>query len=96
MTKTKNPNWFDISMDAWALAAESNMVIAARLGSLAIGGPNAAREAERMVSEKVAANMALGVDLMTGKHGLSPESVMSGSIAHYSKSVTANRKRLLG
>jgi hypothetical protein len=96
MTKTKNPNWFDISMDAWALAAESNMVIAARLGSLALGGPNAAREAERMVSEKVAANMALGVDLMTGKHGLSPESVMSGSIAHYSKSVTANRKRLLG
>ena len=96
MTKTKNPNWFDISMDAWALAAEANMVIAARLGSLALGGPNAAREAERMVSEKVAANMALGVDLMTGKHGLSPESVMSGSIAHYSKSVTANRKRLLG
>lgn len=96
MTKTKNPNWFDISMDAWALAAESNMVSAARLGSLALGGPNAAREAERMVSEKVAANMALGVDLMTGKHGLSPESVMSGSIAHYSKSVTANRKRLLG
>lgn len=96
MTKTRNPNWFDISMDAWALAAESNMVIAARLGSLALGGPNAAREAERMVSEKVAANMALGVDLMTGKHGLSPESVMSGSIAHYSKSVTANRKRLLG
>ena len=96
MTKTKNPNWFDISMDAWALAAESNMVIAARLGSLALGGPNAAREAERMVSEKVAANMALGVDLMTGKLGLSPESVMSGSIAHYSKSVTANRKRLLG
>jgi hypothetical protein len=96
MTKTKNPNWFDISMDAWALAAESNMVIAARLGSLALGGPNAAREAERMVSEKVAANIALGVDLMTGKHGLSPESVMSGSIAHYSKSVTANRKRLLG
>jgi hypothetical protein len=96
MTKTRNPNWFDISMDAWALAAESNMVIAARLGSLALGGPNAAREAERMVSEKVAANMVLGVDLMTGKHGLSPESVMSGSIAHYSKSVTANRKRLLG
>ena len=50
-------------MDAFALAAESNMVIAARLGSLALGGPNAMREAERMVSEKVAANMALGADL---------------------------------
>ena len=83
-------------MDAFALAAESNMVIAARLGSLALGGPNAVREAERMVSEKVAANMALGADLMTGKHGLTPESMVSGSIDHYAKHVRANRKRLLG
>lgn len=93
-TTTKSPNWFDISMDAWALAAESNMVIAMRMGSLAFGGPTAAREAERMVSEKVAASMALGLDLMTGKLGSSPEAIMSGSIAHYSKSVVANRKRL--
>ena len=91
---TKSPNWFDISMDAWALAAESNMVIAMRMGSLALGGPAAAKEAERMVSEKVAANIALGFDLMTGKLGSSPEAIMSGSIAHYSKSVVANRKRL--
>ena len=96
MTKPKNPSWFDISMDAFALAAESNMVIAARLGSLALGGPNAVREAERMVSEKVAANMALGADLMTGKHGLTPQSMVSGSIEHYAKHVAANRKRLLG
>ena len=94
MKKTKSPNWFDISMDAWALAAESNMVIAMRMGSIALGGPTAAREAERMVSEKVAANIALGCDLMTGKLGSSPEAIMSGSIAHYSKSVIANRKRL--
>ncbi len=94
MTNTKNLNWFDISMDAWALAAESNMVIAMRMGSIALGGPTAAREAERMVSEKVAANIALGCDLMTGKLGSSPEAIMSGSIAHYSKSVVANRKRL--
>ena len=93
-TKTKSPNWLDISMDAWVLAAESNMVIAMRMGSLAVGGPTAAREAERMVSEKVAANIALGFDLMTGKLGSSPEAIMSGSIAHYSKSVVANRKRL--
>jgi hypothetical protein len=94
VAKTKSVNWFDISMDAWALAAESNMVIAMRIGSLALGGPKAVSEAERMVSEKVAANMALGFDLMTGKLGSSPEAIMSGSIAHYSKSVVANRKRL--
>ncbi|MFN5128142.1 MAG: hypothetical protein ACK519_05660 [Sphingomonadaceae bacterium] len=91
---SKNPNWFDIGMDAWALAAESNMVIAMRIGSLAQGGPVAAQEAGRMVSEKVAANITLGCDLMTGKLGSSPEAIVSASIAHYSKSVVANRKRL--
>ena len=81
-------------MDAWALAVESNMVIAMRLGSMAFGGPAAAKEAERMVAEKVSANIALGMDLMTGKFGSSPEAIMSGSIAHYSKAVVANRRRL--
>lgn len=95
MTRRKqNPNWLEISMDAWALAAESNMVIAMRMGNLALGGPTAVKEAERMVSEKVAANISLGLDLMTGKLGSSPEAIVSGSIAHYSKSVVANRKRL--
>lgn len=92
--KIKNPNWFGIGMDAWALAAESNIVIAQRMGAMAFGGPAAAKEAERMVAEKVAANMTLGFDLMTGKHGMSPEQITSGSIAHYSRRVVANRKRL--
>ena len=90
----KRPNYYTIAMDAWALAAESNMVIAMRLGALAFGGPAAAKEAERMVSEKVAANMALGVYLMTGKLGTSPEQIVSGSIAHYSRRVRRNRERL--
>ena len=92
--KTKSANWLSISMDAWALAVDSNMVIAMRLGSMAFGGPAAAKEAERMVAEKVSANMALGLDLMTGKFGMRPEAIMSGSIAHYSKAVVANRRRL--
>ena len=92
--KTKNANWFTIGMDAWALAAESNIVIAQRMGAMAFGGPAAAKEAERMVSEKVSANMALGFDLMTGKFGASPEAILGGSIAHYSKAVVANRRRL--
>jgi hypothetical protein len=93
--KTQTPNWFGIGMDAWALAAESNMVIAMRMGTMAMGGPAAAaKEAELMVSEKVAANLALGFDLATGKHGIGPEAMMSGSIKHYSRSVRANRRRL--
>ena len=94
MTRKKSPNWFDIGMDAWMLGAEANMVVAMRLGTMAMGGPAAAREAERMLSEKVAANMKLGMDIATGKHGSTPEQVMSGSLKHYSRSVTANRKRL--
>ena len=95
MTRKKyTSNWFTIGMDAWALAAESNIVIAQRISALAFGGPAAAKEAERMVSEKVSANMALGMDLMTGKFGASPEAILSGSIAHYSKAVVANRRRL--
>jgi hypothetical protein len=31
---------------------------------------------------------------MRGKLGNSPEAIVSGSIAHYSKTVVANRKRL--
>lgn len=92
--KTSSANWFNVSMDAWALAAESNIVIAQRMGAMAFGGPAAAKEAERMVSEKISANMALGLDLMTGKFGASPEAILSGSIAHYSKAVAANRQRL--
>jgi len=71
------------------------MVIAMRMSGMVMGGPTAAREAERMVSEKIAANISLGLDLMSGKLGNSPEQIVSGSIAHYSKSVVANRKRLL-
>jgi hypothetical protein len=91
---TKIANWFSIGMDAWALAAESNIVIAQRMGAMAFGGPAAAKEAERMVSEKVLANIALGLDLMTCKFGMRPEAILSGSIAHYSKAVVANRRRL--
>ena len=80
MTETlKKPNWFDIGMDAWDLAAESNMVIAMRIGLLAQGGPAAVQEAGRMVSEKVTANVALGCDLMSGKLGSSPEAIVSAS-----------------
>ena len=53
MTRKAPPaNWLTIGMDAWALAAESNMVIAQRIGAMAFGGPAAAKEAERMVAEK--------------------------------------------
>ncbi len=92
--KRKSANWFTLGFDAWALAAELNMVIGMRMGALAMGGPAAAKEAELMVSEKVASNMKLGLALATGKYGTNPEAVMRGSIRHYSRTVAANRRRL--
>lgn len=92
--KRTSANWFGIGMDAWALAAESNMVIAQRMTAMAFGGPDAVKEVELMVSEKVSASMMLGFDLMTGKLGSSPEAIASNSIAHYSRRVRANGRRL--
>lgn len=92
--QASSPDWFGVGMDAWMLGAEANIVIAMRMGAMAMGGPKAAAEAQRMVSEKVAASMALGMDIATGRHGSSPETIISGSIAHYSRKVRSNRRRL--
>lgn len=80
-TKVKNPAAF-----GW-LAAESAAVISLRLMKLALGGPGAAREARRMVDEKVRAAGAATATLMTG--GSAAEVV-----AGYRKRVSANRRRL--
>lgn len=93
-SRTPSPNWFGIGLDAWSLAAESNMVIEMRLGAMASGGPAATREVQRMFSEKLSASVELGLDLATGKLGTSPEQIMSRSIAHYSRKVKSNRRRL--
>ena len=76
------------------LAVEASEVVRLRCEKLSHGDEAAGQEAVLMVSEKVASNMALGMDIATGKHGLSAEQITSGSIAHYSKSVKANRRRL--
>ncbi len=92
--KPKPPTWLGIGIDAWTLAADANMVIAMRIGAMAMGGPAATREARLMVDEKLATNMALGIELMTGKLGSNPASIASNSLAHYSAKVRANRRRL--
>ena len=48
-------SWFDLTVDTALLGLESQGVIALRLMHLGIGGPAAQVEANRMVSEKVAA-----------------------------------------
>lgn len=47
--------WLHLTVHGGKLAIEAQQVIALRLAKLAAGGPNAAREASTIVSEKVAA-----------------------------------------
>jgi hypothetical protein len=86
--------WFGLSMDMWMLGLESSSVIALRTMKLAAGGAAAQLEAERMVSEKVSAGMALAQDVAFGKLGTTMPGIASAAVADYRKKVRANQKRL--
>jgi hypothetical protein len=65
-----------------------------RTARLALGGAAAQAEAQRMVSEKALAAIALTADFASGKLGSTPETIARRTVAHYSKHVRANRRRL--
>ena len=58
--------WLKLSLDTFWLGAEASQVMALRMAKLAAGGAGAAVEAERMVSEKVVAALAVQTDLLLG------------------------------
>ena len=79
---------------AW-LAMEAQQVIALRIMKLARGGPEAAREAERMVSEKVdAARKAAGMMAAARTRGAA-DGGPAKVVQMLRRRVRANRKRLL-
>lgn len=82
--KSHNNPW----LHAFALAFESNRVIALRLAKLAAGGPPAHAEASRMVSEKISETWGAGVMLMTAGSN-------AKVIAQYRKRVAKNFRRLI-
>ncbi len=69
------------------LALESNRVIAQRMLKLMRGGKGARREAELMVSEKIAAAFEASASLMAGASG-------DDIVQRYREHVAANSKRL--
>ena len=81
------PAFMRFGIDLTMLAIESQQVIALRMARLAMGGPDAARESQRMVSEKATAAMETGLHLASGGH---PDKV----IHSYRRKVQANRDRL--
>ncbi len=94
MSRTSPQSWPELAFASWMFMGEASMVIWLRSLRLMMGGPLAAREVERMVAEKVAANLTLAPALMAGGLEQSAEQVGAAVLAHYHKPVRANRKRL--
>lgn len=89
----KDP-WTRLAFDSWALGVEASSVIGLRMLKLAAGGAAAQAEAQRMVSEKVAASLTLPMLAMTGRLGSTAPAVAVGSVKHLRRKVRANRRRL--
>ncbi|RKF18237.1 hypothetical protein D6851_15370 [Altericroceibacterium spongiae] len=84
----------ELGVTSWQLWAESCSVIALRSMRMMQGGKLAEHEAERMVSEKIDANMGLAMKLATAGP-TTPEKMMRRTITHYRRPVRANQRRLM-
>jgi len=94
MTRSRGNPWFGIGLDAWRLGLEASTVIGLRTLRMAQGGERGRAEAELMVSEKVAAGLALQAMALSGGLGVTPADASARTLAHYRRKVSANRRRL--
>jgi hypothetical protein len=94
MKRVRGNPWFGIGLDAWRLGVEASSVIGLRTLKIAQGGAGGRAEAERMVSEKIEAGIALQALALTGGLGGTPASASARTLAHYRRKVNANRRRL--
>ena len=94
--KPAQTSWPELAFESWLLMGEASLVIALRSIRLMMGGPMAAREAQRMVSEKLTANLTLGSALIAGGLAQTPSDFGAAALAHYAGPVRANRRRLSG
>lgn len=70
------------------------MVIGQRLSRLMAGDAAAVREAQLMVTEKVAAVAMLQWKAMTGDLGHTSPQILDASLRHYRNAVRKNQRRL--
>jgi hypothetical protein len=88
-----NP-WLRTGFDAWSLGVEASTVIGLRLLKIGCGGPAAGAEAQKMIDEKIESGLALQSMALTGRLGLTANSVARKTLAYYRLKVRANRRRL--
>jgi hypothetical protein len=86
-------DWSRLMFDASRLWVDAGTVIALRSWKMRAGGPAAARELERSMSEKVEAGAELAGALAGGRIR-SPKAAARKTISVYGRKVRANRKRL--
>src|SRR5271167_2202674 len=87
-------SWLAIWADACSLGLEASSVIGLRAMKLALGGKAAATEAQRMVSEKIEASLALQAKALSGGLGTTALSAAAKTLDHYRQKVRANQTRL--
>lgn len=84
---TAPASWLTLGTELAMLGVEAQMVIGQRIAMMMLGGPSARREAQRMVTEKVAAAADAAMTIAAGG---TPRKVVRG----YRRKVQANRRRL--
>jgi len=94
MTRSNsNADWSRLMFDASRLWADAGMVVALRSWRMMAGGPDAHREFELMVGEKVEAGYELAGALAGGRVK-SPQAAARRALTIYGKHVRGNRRRL--
>lgn len=96
MTEQAEKSWPELAWNSWMLMGEAATVIWLRSIRTAMGGPLAAREMQRMVSEKVTSGITFWPAVISNDATRSPEAFMGTVLSHYGKPVRANRRRLSG
>jgi hypothetical protein len=91
---SRSTSWMSLAMDGWMLGMDASLVAGLRVMKISAGGPGATAEAQRMVTEKVEAAVALQLIALTGGLGYSVESAAARSLKHYGPKVRANRRRV--
>jgi hypothetical protein len=86
--------WLRAWYDAWMLGFEASQVIALRTLKLATGKPAAIAEANRMISEKIAAGLELQAKALMAAGSVSLAGATGKTVRHYRGKVRANRRRL--
>ena len=93
MGSTTN-SWLELPFKAMQLGVEAQTVVSLRLLKLALGGPSALAEAERMITEKAVTALDAQTDFLShalvGRH----HRASSRTLTLYRQRVRANRRRL--